>query len=345
MPRASNYFCNFAIMNKSALKLVKEISIKNFKSVKSLMLYDCRRINVLIGRPNVGKSNILEALAMFDIPYMAYSANRSLRSLVRIENTADLFFNGNSLQAAVIVADDNKATITRTTGNGLSADIECSGESSKYAFGNTLTLTTKKPSKEISPILTYFFPKGFTAESSNSEFLLPPSGCNLMETVATIPDLKSRLAELFHGYGLKMMFDSGSQEIKAMRENGNDMFLVPFNSLADSLQRLIFYKAAVESNHGKTICFEEPEAHTFPPYITNVVNDIIASEENQFFLSTHSPYVVSSLLESVGDDLAIFVVDMNDGETTAKRLSDEELQAVYDNGVDMFYNIEAFLGK
>lgn len=98
-----------------------------------------------------------------------------------------------------------------------------------------------------------------------------------------------------------------------MRENGLDMFLVPFNSLADSLQRLIFYKAAIESNTGKVICFEEPEAHTFPPYISNVVNDIISSDSNQFFITTHSPYVMSSLLESAGDDFIILVHPAVDG--------------------------------
>ncbi|MDE5874259.1 MAG: AAA family ATPase [Muribaculaceae bacterium] len=164
-----------------------------------------------------------------------------------------------------------------------------------------------------------------------------------METVANLPVLRSHLAELFHGYGLKMMFDSGSRQIKAMRESGLEMFLVPFNSLADSLQRLIFYKAAIESNTNKVICFEEPEAHTFPPYITSVVDNIINSVENQFFLTTHSPYVISSLLESAGDDLAIFVVDMDDNKTVVKRLSDYQLQAIYDNGIDMFYNIETFI--
>ncbi len=166
-----------------------------------------------------------------------------------------------------------------------------------------------------------------------------------METVANLPDLKSGLAELFHGYGLKMMFDSGSQQIKAMRENGLDMFLVPFSSLADSLQRLIFYKAAIESNRNKVLCFEEPEAHTFPPYISNVVNDIIAGDSNQFFITTHSPYVMSSLLESAGNDLAVYVVDMEDNSTVVKRLTDNQLQEAYDNGMDMFYNLEAYLGK
>lgn len=166
-----------------------------------------------------------------------------------------------------------------------------------------------------------------------------------METVANLPELKSGLAELFHGYGLKMMFDSSTRQIKAMRENGLDIFLVPFNSLADSLQRLIFYKAAVASNHDKVICFEEPEAHTFPPYISNVINDIIGSEDNQFFITTHSPYVMSSLLESAGSDLAVYVVDMEDSATVVHRLSDEQLQEAYDNGMDMFYNLEAYIGR
>ena len=68
------------------------------------------------------------------------------------------------------------------------------------------------------------------------------------------------------------------------------------------------------------------------------------SGSNQFFLTTHSPYVISSLLESAGDELAVFVVDMAENATIAKRLTDEQLQEAYDNGMDMFYNLEAYLG-
>lgn len=68
-------------MDKSAQNMIKSVSIKNFKSVKSATLSDCRRINVLIGRPNVGKSNILEALAIFDVPYMVNTSNKSLKIL------------------------------------------------------------------------------------------------------------------------------------------------------------------------------------------------------------------------------------------------------------------------
>lgn len=332
-------------MDKSARNFVKTVTIRNFKSVKTVTLSDCRRINVLIGRPNVGKSNILEALALFDVPYMVNTSGKSLKNLVRIENTAEMFHNGVSTMPIEVVADDSSLQVSRNSNNGLSVDISIDNEVTRYAFSSSLTLTTKKEPTTYPFILTYYFPKQFIAESSNIGFLLPPTGGNLMETVARLPELKSKLARLFHGYGLKMMFDSGSQEIKAMRENGLDMFLVPFSSLADSLQRLIFYKAAIESNKDKVICFEEPEAHTFPPYISNVVNDIIASESNQFFITTHSPYVISTLLESGGDDLAIYVIDMEDNQTVVRRLTEQELQDAYDNGMDMFYNLEAYLGK
>lgn len=332
-------------MDKSAKNIIKSVSVKNFKSVKSATLSDCRRINVLIGRPNVGKSNILEALALFDVPYMVNASNRSLRNLVRIENTADLFHNGISTSPAEVLADDISLRVSRSANNGLNIDISVNDDVTKYSFSPSLTLSNKKEPTVFPGILAYFFPRHFVAESSNVGFLLPPSGANLMETVANLPELKTSLAQLFHSYGLKMMFDSGSQEIKAMRENGLDMFLVPFSSIADSLQRLIFYKAAIDSNKDKVLCFEEPEAHTFPPYISNIVNDIISDESNQFFITTHSPYVISPMLESAGDDLAVYVVDMEDNETVIRRLSDSQLQDAYDNGMDMFYNLEAYLAR
>lgn len=328
-------------MDKSAHPDLKSISIRNFKSLKSVDLNDCRRINVLIGRPNVGKSNILEALALFDVPYMVGTSDRSLKNLVRTENVADIFHNGMSATPVEVQAGDESLSVSRSSGNGLNVAVN----NTTYAFSSSLNLTTKKELNQFPDILTYFFPKQFRAESSNCNFLLPPSGANLMQTVIGLSDLKANLGDIFHGYGLKMVFDSATQQIRAMRENGTEIFLVPFTSLADSLQHLIFYKAAIESNHGKVICFEEPEAHTFPPYISSVVNDVLDSTDNQFFITTHSPYILSSLLEKAGEDLAVFVVDINNNATVVHRLTDAQLQEAYDNGIDMFYNIEAYIGK
>ena len=51
--------------------MIENIKINNFKSLVGIELTDCRRYNLLLGRPNVGKSNILEALSLFSVPYLA----------------------------------------------------------------------------------------------------------------------------------------------------------------------------------------------------------------------------------------------------------------------------------
>lgn len=329
-------------MDITGLNPVNRVTIRNFKSVKSVTLDDCRRINVLIGRPNVGKSNILEALALFDVPYMVSSSGRSLKRLVRVDNTADLFHNGISASPAEVIAGGASLSVTRNSANGLTVSVDMGDGPTSYIFAPSLALTTRKEPQVLPGILAYFFPRQLEADASTADSLIPPSGSNLMETVASLPRLKDALSGLFHQYGLKMVFDAASRQIKAMKETGSDIFLIPFTSLADSLQRLIFYKAAILSNHGKVICFEEPEAHTFPPYITSVVNDMIASRDNQFFITTHSPYILGSLLEEAGADLAVYVVDMAENATVTRRLDDASLQAAYDSGLDFFYNIEAY---
>ena len=323
-------------MDKSAPSNLTSVSIKNFKSVKSVTLSGCRRINVLIGRPNVGKSNILEALALFDVPYMVNSSNKSLRNLLRIENTAGMFHNGVATTPVEVSADGSTINVIRGANNGLSVDISIQGEVSKYAFSSSLTLSTKKDPTVLPGVLAYFFPKHFVPESSNIGFLLPPYGGNLMEAVANLPTLKSNLAKLFHGYGLKMMFDSTSRTIVAMKENGIYISIVPFNSLGDSLRRLIFYKAAIEGNRNKTICFDDLDALIYQPYISEILNDIISASDNRFFITTHSQYVISSFLDRAVNELAVYVVDIKDNETVVNRIPDGQLQYFRKNGDVLF---------
>ncbi len=167
-------------MEKSGEYKIKRVAITNFKSVKSVTLSDCRRINVLIGRPNVGKSNILEALALFDVPYLVNSSNKSLKNLVRIENTAELFHNGITAQPIEVNAGADSLVVTRNANNGLTIDISTQGELDKYTFSPSLKLTSKKDTKAFPDILVYFFPKQFVNEPSNVGYLVPPSGNNLM---------------------------------------------------------------------------------------------------------------------------------------------------------------------
>ena len=162
-----------------------------------------------------------------------------------------------------------------------------------------------------------------------------------MNIVSMMPKLKEELRTIFNDYGLKYVFDTNSQEIKVMKEKKpGEIFLIPFHSIADTLQRMIFYKAAIESNSESALVFEEPEVHSYPPFISKVTQDIIQSDRNQFFITTHSPYVVNDFLELPSDQLAIYLVDFRNGETFVKRASDTEVQEMYEYGIDLFFNTE-----
>ena len=91
------------------------------------------------------------------------------------------------------------------------------------------------------------------------------------------------------------------------------------------------------------LLFEEPEARIYPLSVINVVQSVIDSTDNQFFITTHSPYIINALLEQLNDEVAIYFVDMKSGNTTVQRATEDEMQEMYESGVDLFFNIETYL--
>ena len=71
------------------MEFIKELSIKHFKSIKSMSM-DCKRINVFIGKPNVGKSNILEAISLLGSEY-SQENETFLSDLIRFDSLPELF--------------------------------------------------------------------------------------------------------------------------------------------------------------------------------------------------------------------------------------------------------------
>src|ERR1700744_1416232 len=78
-------------LKQSMSDFIKNIEIENFKSIRHQTIDGCKRINVFIGYPNVGKSNILEALSLFSLPYLRINGSRKLTKFIRLKNLQELF--------------------------------------------------------------------------------------------------------------------------------------------------------------------------------------------------------------------------------------------------------------
>lgn len=347
---------------------IDHINISNFKSIRELKLEGLSRINLFIGKPNVGKSNILEALGVFSLPFLELNSNKKLSSFIRIENQNEIFFDGIFENQIILKTNVGKCIITKNPDykNPETGEIEkatfnflqvvlnnLESESSMFFDSKPgLNLTGvsgfKKSPKEkrtdrFINIKYYNFSEAkFKKQDLN--YLVPPNGSNLFHIIENISSLKNEVIDLFKEYNLNLLFDRANEKLRITKPPKNgEIFSIPYNSVADTLQRIIFYKTAIVSNQNSVLIFEEPEAHAFPPYIVHITQEIIDAQTNQFLLSTHSPYVLDYFLENAFDETSIFMVDYKNGETVTNKLSKEDMSDILRYGIDLFTNYETFL--
>ena len=317
--------------------MIKTLTIKNFKSIKSLKL-DCKRINIFIGKPNVGKSNILEALGI--LSFGGYGGD--LRDFVRFENVANLFYD-NDLNE-VIEMSTEQVKFTMSFDGAIFVGKYGEFGDVKLEYSGRLVPKSYIPLQKLKNFKFYRFKKLNKFSPGNPEFLLPPDGRNLLTILLTHKELKSTIADIFKSYGLRIALKPQENKIEVVKLLEDILISYPYSVVSDTLQRIVFYLTAIESNKNSILVFEEPEAHAFPYYTKFLAERIALDESNQYFISTHNPYFLLSVLEkSPLEDINIFVVYFEDYQTKAKPLSRNELEKIISLELDVFFNIDRFL--
>ncbi len=323
--------------------MVKTIEIQNFKSIKSLRL-DARRVNVFIGEPNTGKSNILEALGFFSWPLCGRAP---LNKLVRFERTTNLFYDESVDEALRIALDKDVLELAFKDGgfegsitDGLSQKtfVQLHGSQSDvsqtYGGGNLASMP---------PVRSYKFEIRQKYEGYESAYLSPPFGDNLFSLLMGKKELKAMANRVFSKFGLKIALRPQEQSIAVVKQIEDIMVILPYSLMSDTLQRIIFYLAAVLSNKKSILVLEEPETHAFPYYTRHLAETIGLDEnENQYFISTHNPYFLMPLVEkTLKQDLAIFLTYYQDYQTKVRPLTPEEVQETME--IDIFSNLDRYL--
>ncbi|RLF93469.1 hypothetical protein DRN52_06445 [Thermococci archaeon] len=329
--------------------VIKTLEIKNFKSIKQLKL-DCGRVNVFIGEPNTGKSNILEALGL--LSYICYGSPASLSSFVRFENFDDLFYDRN-------LDESMKIGFVLLSGEHGSLEVSYKDMRFKGSFKGRLNgrdidtsvfefdfedSRDKTSLNELSLFKFYRFIVKSVFERPESDFLLPPHGDNLFSLLMGSKDIKSLASQILNQFGLKLVFNRVEKRIEVLKQYEDVFILFPYSLVSETIQRIIFYLAAIKSNKDSVLVFEEPEAHAFPFYTKYLAERIALDENNQYFISTHNPYLLCPIIEKA-KSVRVFLTYLRGYRTKVKPLSKADLEKVLDLDLDVFFKIKELLGE
>ena len=100
------------------------------------------------------------------------------------------------------------------------------------------------------------------------------------------------------------------------------------------------------TTHHCDIFLEEPEQNLFPPTQGVLIQFLMALTEsryhNRLFIATHSPYILGDMLERTDYDFGLFYIQPNgdDGMSEVRQATAQDIQEIYEDGVDAFFNIE-----
>lgn len=321
--------------------MIEKLSIKNFKSIKDLEV-DCRKINLFIGEPNVGKSNMLEALGL--LSWCGYR-NTELEEYIRFQGTQNLFYDnlfdypvgikieikGNiKVGMEIKFADDN---FRFERGGGNIDVLDYSGKCQK---------SIRPLASEFSFIKFYRFVRLTEFPDKNASFLRPPHGANMFSVVMGHKKPREIMAIFSKDFGFRFVLKQQERAFGFQKQVEDMVFDYPYILLSDTLQRMIFYVIAMESNENSTLIFEEPEAHAFPYYTKYLGEKIGFDKTNQYFIATHNPYLLLSILEKAPkESVNVFITYFRDYQTKVKCLTDEQLSELMD--YDPFANLDSFI--
>ncbi|MEQ1746284.1 MAG: AAA family ATPase [Saprospiraceae bacterium] len=333
--------------------LIQHLHIKNYKSVRDLTL-ECDRINVFIGKPNAGKSNVLEAISLLGVNFLKPGyEGKFLNSVVRYKSLVHLFSNFNARIPIEVIAnhetvvqivaeknsDVNSDFTFSITSDGLTRLNIAALEVNIASNGDYKAAGTRDPNPKISPVKKYEF-RGIIEKNSNGLSLLAPHGDNFYSVAESTPKLREEIQEFLKPNGLEFLLDVENQRMAVVQKTEDTLLSFPLHLVPGTFQRYIFHMAAIMSNSDSVLLFEEPESHSYAPYVYQLAQHILNDEGgNQYFITTHSPYFLLPLLQE-GKDVAVFATWFEDYQTHARRLSEEEIREMLDYGVDIFLNLD-----
>jgi len=257
-----------------------------------------------------------------------------LKLLIRQNELNNIFCDQNQLNLATINLN-NSTTIIDLVNNKL----EVEEKNNKifdvrpyyFSFKNVKNRILDKNDSELT-----FYTQLFKNKSIGLDI---PSGHRIIDIIKIYKELRELISQYFSYYNLEFLIDSKTRTIEIQKKQDGIVYKTPYELIAETLQRIIFYMAAIISNQDAVLLFEEPEVHLYPPYIKELADKILESKTNQFFIATHNPLLLQTLLGNDFDkEVNLFLVDYKDHQTVIRKITDDEVDEILQYGIDIFFN-------
>jgi predicted ATPase len=308
--------------------MTNHLKIKNFKSIKSLDM-PCKRVNVFIGEPNSGKSNIVEALALMAQDSLS---DGIFQEIFRFKTMADFFYDFNISENVEVDTDTMHLEIKYLkNANGISLnqfdvvlhEIPNDLPFPIASYNQTFMYDGRRGDTQGGVNTTnkfYEYKRRKNFQPFGFSFLKSPFGENLPQLLVSNNKLKKWVSDFLRSKGYRLQLKPVENEILISKEVDDELYSYSYHTISETLQRVIFIYTAIETNKDATLLFDEPEANTFPFYTKFIAELIGLSEQNQFFITTHNPYLLTNLIQKTpASELNLCITEMNNYQTIVHR--------------------------
>ena len=210
-------------------------------------------INIFIGEPNTGKSNILEVIGL--ISAIGFK-EEDTKNFVRFENFSNLFYDEITDENIEVKLNDSKLLVSWEKSDSIGLYTNFGKDSAYYYLKKSVSKQGEKIywqtfgesgeiKKHLKSFKFYKFVHKDVFPEKTSEFLMPPHGSNLVSILTHSKELREIANNIFSKFGFKLAIRPRENKLEIQRELEEGVIIgFPYSLISDTLQRIVFYLAA-----------------------------------------------------------------------------------------------------
>jgi len=323
--------------------MITNLEVTNFKSIKSIKL-KCNRYNIFIGEPNSGKSNILEVLGLLGV----LGRPNNLKDFIRFNTMPNLFYDeliDSDIRILVnhfllkLNYEFDRFVLKYINGN-FKINFDHNGNRKGGSSSSSNTVTDLR--NLCNQVKLFRFKDLSSFKGGSPESLMPPHGDNLFSVVYSNKKFRKIMKDFIKSFKFDLVFRPQERTFELQKQVEDIIISYPYILASDTVKTILFYLFAIISNQNSTLIFEEPEAHAFPYYTKFIAEKISIERSNQYFIVTHNPYFLASILEKTPKDLInAYITYFEDYQTKVKLLAENQIEQILDNDIDPFFDIKS----